>query len=51
MLLNSGFPLARTELLQVSQVTALCALSPEKHANSDPPILLRDLGAGHLIAG
>lgn len=44
MLSNSGFPVARAELLQVSQVMAPCALSPEKPCHSDPPILLRFLG-------
>lgn len=37
MLLNSGSPYAGTGLLQVSQVMVLCALSPEKLANSDLP--------------
>lgn len=56
MLLKSGFSLARTELLQESQAMAPCTLSPEKPCYSDPPILLRFLGAGWgwgrtLIAG
>lgn len=52
-LLNSGFSLARTELLQVSQAMAACAgFQRTLPCHSDPPTPLRFLGGGGaLITG
>lgn len=51
-LLNSGFSLARTELLQVSQAMD-AGLQRTLPCHSDPPTPLRFLGAGvgTLITG